>query len=73
MNIQELKDKQNATILLSNSLAKAEKHQYTADQLNELIKQAVDYNWTSDVIIRNMKTLAGVQQKFVDEELKEIE
>jgi len=59
--------------LLSNRLVKAEKHQYTADQLNELIKQAVDYNWTSDVIIRNMKTLAGVQQKFVDEELKEIE
>jgi len=54
-------------------LIKAEKHQYTADQFNELIKQAVDYNWTSDVIIRNMKTLAGVQQKFVDEELKEIE
>lgn len=73
MNIQELKEKQNATILLSNRLAKAEKHQYTADQLNELIKQAVDYNWTSDVIIRNMKTLAGVQQKFVDGELKEIE
>ena len=73
MTIQELKDKHNATILLSNRLAKAEKHQYAADQLNELIKQAVDYNWTSDVIIRNMKTLAGVQQTFVDGELKEIE
>ena len=72
MNIQEIKDKHNATILLSNRIAKAEKHKYTADKLNELIKQAVDYNWTSDVIIRNMKTLAGVQQTFGDGELKEI-
>lgn len=53
-------------------LIKAEKHQAMADMLNGLNNKCNEYNWTKEDLMRNIKISAETNQRFADEELKQI-
>jgi hypothetical protein len=53
-------------------LIKAEKHQAMADMLNGLNNKCNEYNWTKEDLMRNIKISAENNQRFADEELKQI-
>lgn len=54
-------------------LIKAEKHQAIADMLNGLNNKCIEYNWTKEDLMRNIKISAETNQRFADEEIKQIE
>ncbi len=54
-------------------LVKAEKYQSIADMLNGLNQKCIEYNWTKEDLMRNIKISAETNQRFADEEIKQIE
>jgi len=53
-------------------LVKAEKYQAMADMLNGLNSKCIEYNWTIEDLMRNIKISAETNKRFADEELKQI-